>query len=87
MVCGLQHKKEDQMGMKNVVGTKTQKVQAETDAQVLTQYFFLQASCDHCWRLSQESWGSDVLSVTERASVGRHNNVEIQKKVILIVQS
>lgn len=74
------------------------KVKTETDAQGVTWYFFLQASCDHCCRLIKESWGSDVLSVTERASVGRHNNDEIRqnrkggketrkKKVIFIVQS
>lgn len=71
-------KKEDQTEMKNVVGTKTQK-ETETDAQGVTWYFFLQASCDHCWSLIQESWGSDVLSVTERASVERHND-EIWRK-------
>lgn len=65
----LQHKKEDQIGIKNIV-----RIQRAIDAGGVTWCFFPQASCLHCWRLTQEGWGSDVLSVTERTSVERENS-------------
>lgn len=63
--------KGDQIGIKNIV-----RIQREINAGGVTWCFFPQASCLHCWRLTQEGWDSDVLSVTERASVERHNSEE-----------
>lgn len=54
-------------------------IQREINTRGVTWCFFLQASCLHCWRLTHEVWGSDVLSVNERASVERHNSEEIRE--------
>lgn len=69
--------KGDQIGRKNIV-----RIQREINAGGVTWCFFPQASCLHCWRLTQEGWDSDVLSVTERASVERHKRDKRQEQKV-----